>query len=453
MIADDRSLIEAVFQKIPLHLRRRPFLVAFSGGLDSTVLLHLLSRLRDAGELASLTAVHVHHGLQPQADHWVEHAEVTARALGVPLIVERVQVQPGAGGAGLEAAAREARYRSLADRMEEGGVLLTAHHRNDQAETFLLQLMRGAGVRGLASMPVLAPFARGWHLRPMLEFGRHEIHAYALVHELRWVEDPSNADIHHARNLVRHHLIPDLHTHWPEAEATLARAARRMAVTEGLLNDLGRIDLEAARSDQPDRLDATVLARLADHRLFNAVRTWLIELNLPLPPEPRLVEVRRMLDARADALPILRWKGGEIRRWRGGLYAYPGHARTVDTSFWVLWDATTTLNCPQLGWRIIPHKVMDSGLRLDAIQTAGLRIRLRQGGERIRVAGQTHHQSLKNLFQASSIPPWERERLPLFFINDQLVQVGDRWRDAAFTARKDEAGLQITLQRLDQVRG
>jgi len=453
MSADDRSLIEAVLRKIPLHLRRRPFLVAFSGGLDSTVLLHLLSRLRDADELASLTAVHVHHGLQTQADHWAEHAEVTARALGIPLIVERVQVRPGAGGAGLEAAAREARYRSLASRMEEGGVLLTAHHRNDQAETFLLQLMRGAGVRGLASMPALAPFARGWHLRPMLEFGRHEIHTYALEHGLRWVDDPSNADIHHARNLVRHRVFPVLHTHWPEAEATLARAARRMAVTEGLLSDLGRIDLEAARSDQADRLDATVLARLADHRLFNAVRTWLIELDLPLPPEPRLAEVRRMLDARADALPILRWKGGEIRRWRKGLYAGPGHARTVDASFSVLWDATTTLDCPELGWRIIPHKMMGSGLRLDVMQRAGLRIRLRQGGERIRVAGQAHHQSLKNLFQASSIPPWERECLPLFFIDDQLVQIGDRWSDTSFTARKDEPGLQIILQRLDRVRG
>lgn len=451
MRTDDRNLIEAVLRKIPLHLRRQPILVAFSGGLDSTVLLHLLSRLRDAEELASLSAVHVHHGLQPQADHWAEHAEETCRKLGIPLVIERVQVKPT--GEGIESAARKARYAVLARHLEQGGGLVTAHHRDDQAETFLLQLMRGAGVRGLASMPALAPFARGWHLRPMLEFGRHEIHAYALEHGLHWVMDPSNADIHHARNLIRHRIFPVLHTHWPKAEATLARAARRMAVTEELLEDLGRLDLAAARSDQVDRLDATVLARLADHRLFNAVRTWLIELDLPLPPEPRLAEIRRMLDARADALPILRWKGGEIRRWREGLYARPEHTRTVDASFSVLWDATTTLDCPELGWRIVPHKVMGSGLRLDLMQTGGLRIRLRQGGERIRVAGQAHHQSLKNLFQASSIPPWERERMPLFFIDDQLVQVGDRWIDTSFTARKDEPGLQIILQRLNRVSG
>lgn len=160
-----------------------------------------------------------------------------------------------------------------------------------------------------------------------------------------------------------------------------------------------------------------------------------------------------MLDARADALPILRWIGGEIRRWREGLYARPGNEMTIDASFAAQWDATTTLDCPELGWRIIPHKVVGSGLRLDVIRSGGLHIRLRQGGERIRIAGRAHHQSLKKLFQASSIPPWERERLPLFFIDDQLVQVGDRWSDASFAACKGEPGLQIILQRLDRPRG
>jgi len=450
MKLNDRSMIEAVLRKIPPHLRRQPLLVAFSGGLDSTVLLHLLSRLRDKGELGPFTALHIHHGLQAQADHWINHAEQTAQQLNVPLIVEHVQVQLGSG-AGLEGAAREARYRALASRMEAGGVLLTAHHRDDQAETFLLQLMRGAGVRGLASMPLLAPFARGWHLRPMLELGRDEIRSYALEHGLAWVDDPSNADTRLARNLIRHRVLPVLRNQWPKAVATLARAARRMAAAEELLGELGRIDLEAARSDQPDRLNATLLARLSDQRLFNAIRTWLIELGLPLPPESRLAEVRRMLDARADALPILRWQGAEMRRWRAGLYALPHPTNTIDPSFSVLWSATTTLDCPEIGWRIIPHKVIGSGLRLDVIQHAGLRIRLRQGGERIQVAGRSHHQSLKNLFQASSIPPWERERLPLFFIGEQLVQVGDRWSDSSLMARAGEHGLRIILHRLDRI--
>ncbi|MEF3193447.1 MAG: tRNA lysidine(34) synthetase TilS [Halothiobacillaceae bacterium] len=451
MKTNDRSLIEAILSKIPHHLRRRPFLVAYSGGLDSTVLLHILSRLRDADEIDPIAAMHVHHGVHPLADDWVRYAQAFAQTLGIPLMVDRIQLPPEGHGSGFEAAAREARYQALASRMEEGGVLLTAHHRDDQAETFLLQLMRGAGVRGLASMPALAPFARGWHLRPMLEFGRQEIHTYALEHGLRWVEDPSNADPRHARNLIRHHVMPVLHRHWPKAEATLARAAQRMAITEVLLHDLGRIDLEGARSEQANRLDATALARLPDQRLFNAVRTWLIELDLPLPPEPRLIEVRRMLDARADALPILRWKGGELRRWRNGLYARPNHdhARVVDASFSVLWDATTTLDCAEIGWRIIPRKVVGAGIRLDALPMGGLRIRLRQGGEKIQVVGQAYHQSLKNLFQSSSIPPWERKHLPLFFIDEQLVQVGDRWIDASYAARPGETGLDIILQRLD----
>jgi tRNA(Ile)-lysidine synthase len=447
MNVHDQDLIEAVLRHIPAHLRHRPLLVAFSGGLDSTVLLHLLSRLRETDELASLSAVHVHHGLQPQADRWVDHVQDYCRALDVPLIVERIQVDPM--GEGIESAARKARYAALVRHLEQGGMLVTAHHRDDQAETFLLQLMRGAGVRGLSSMPMMAPLAGGWHLRPLLDIGRETLHAYALAHGLHWIEDPSNADPRHARNLVRHRIFPVLHTHWPKAEATLARAARRMAVTEELLGDLGRLDLEAARSDQVDRLDAMELARLPDQRLFNAVRTWLIELGLSLPPEPRLAEIRRMLDARADALPVIRWPGSELRRWREGLYALRERARPLDPTFTRILHPDTVMDCPELGWRVIPHKTMGSGLRLASIPSEGLVMRLRRGGEKIRVAGQAHHhQSLKNLFQASSIPPWERERLPLFFIGDRLVQVGESWIDASHAAGPNEAGLHIVLERL-----
>jgi tRNA(Ile)-lysidine synthase len=446
MNVHDQALIEAVLRHIPAHLRHRPLLVAFSGGLDSTVLLHLLSRLREMGALTALSAVHVHHGLQPLANRWAEHAEETCRKLSIPLIVERIQVQPT--GDGIESAARKARYAALARHLKQGGGLVTAHHRDDQAETFLLQLMRGAGVRGLASMPVMAPFAGGWHIRPLLDFGREVLRAYALQHGLQWVEDPSNADPRHARNLVRNQIFPVLHAHWPKAEATLARAARRMAVTEELLGDLGRLDLEAARSDQVDRLDAMALARLPDPRLFNAVRTWLVELGLSLPPEPRLAEIRRMLDARADALPLIRWPGGELRRWREGLYALRERARPLDPTFTRVWKPEMPMDCPELGWRVIPHKMLGSGLRLASIPSTGLVIRLRQGGERIRVTGQRHHQSLKNLFQSSSIPPWERERLPLFFIGDQLVQVGEPWIEASYLAGQGEPGLHIILERL-----
>lgn len=446
METDDQYLIETVLRHLPVHLCQRPIVLAFSGGLDSTVLLHLLSHLHKQDRLALLTAVHVHHGLHPQADRWAEHAQEACRKLGIPLIVERIQIQPR--GEGIESAARKARYLALARHLEQGGVLVTAHHRDDQAETFLLQLMRGAGVRGLASMPVMAPFAGGWHLRPLLEIGREKLRSYALKHGLRWIEDPSNADPRHARNLVRHRLFPVLHTHWPQAEATLARAARRMAVTEELLGDLGRLDLAAVRSDQADRLDAARLACLSDQRLFNAVRTWLLELGLPLPPEPRLTEIRRMLDARADALPVIRWPGGELRRWREGLYALREQASPPDPWFTRTWPTDTIMDCTELGWRVIPHKTIGSGLRLASIPSQGLVMRLRQGGEKIRIAGQAHHQSLKTLFQASSIPPWERERLPLFFIHDQLVQVGSMWIDAAHAAGPDEAGLRIVLERL-----
>ena len=441
----DRCLIDAVFWHFPPYLRQRDLLLAFSGGLDSTVLLHLLVRLRDAGQIAPFTVVHVHHGLQAVADDWVRHAQDITQAHKVPLRVEHVAVDPAAGGRGLEGAARKARYAVLASRMEEGGVLVTAHQKDDQAETFLLQLMRGAGVRGLSAMPPLMPFARGWHLRPLLGMRRTELECYAEQHDLAWVEDPSNLDTRFARNHVRHELLPVLNRHWPKATETLARAASRMAATEGLLHDLARMDLERALTDDPHVLAVPDLLQFDQERLHNALRFWLLQLGFPPPPEPRLAEMGHLLRIRHDAVPEVHWDAAVVRRWREGLYAMrrrPDPPSVLDRP----WMAEAPLELPEFGVQLIPLRSHGQGLSWQQVREQGLSIRVRQGGERIKLTGQAHHKDVKQLLQEAAIPPWERARLPFIHVGDRLAQVGARWISADACAHDDEEGLVIQLR-------
>jgi len=217
--------------------------IAFSGGLDSTVLLHLLATLAKTDTFPPLSAIHVHHGLQAAADAWPAHCRAVCDALGVPLQVIRVQVRPGAS---LERAAREARYQAFAEVTGAGELLITGQHRDDQAETLLFRLLRGAGVRGLAAMPVQRPLAGGYLVRPLLDVSRADLEAYAREHQLTWVEDPSNADPRFSRNYLRHHVFPRLIERWPQAVSTMARSAEHLSEAQGLLDELAQMDLMTA---------------------------------------------------------------------------------------------------------------------------------------------------------------------------------------------------------------
>lgn len=446
MKTTDRSLLAELDASFPAHLQKRPILIGLSGGLDSTVLFHLFVQLYQQGRVAKLEAMHVHHGLMPMADAWAHHVQALCAQYDVPLWLEHVRIH--SQGEGIEAAARKARYQALTRRLQPGGVLVTAHHRGDQAETFLLQLLRGAGVRGLAAMPRLTPFANGWHWRPLLDVPRQRLKNYATTHGLSWVDDPSNLDLRFARNLIRWHILPALARHWPKAEATLARAAKRMANTEVLLAELGCMDLAQARCPSPNQLEAAPLLRLSQLRLTNAIRTWLLELGLNLPPETRLMEISRMFQARKDANPKICWPGVELRYWQGRLYALKARPPIPD-DFYRIWDGREVLECPTLGWRVFSKPCLGKGLRLSEVDQHGLVIRLRQGGERLRLSTNKTTRSVKKLLQDAAIPPWERERLPLFFLGGELAQVGDCWIAQPFSAGPNELGLSITLEPLE----
>lgn len=301
--------------------------IAFSGGLDSTVLLHLLVTLSQRQPLPPLSALHVHHGLQAVAEAWPDHCRSVCAALGVPLDVVAVQVRPGPS---VERAAREARYAAFVAAIHRNEVLLTAQHRDDQAETLLFRLLRGAGVKGLAAMPAQRPLGQGHLLRPLLDVPRAELEAYARQHGLSWIEDPSNDDHRYARNYLRQRVFPVLAKQWPQASTTLARSAAHMGEAQGLLDDLAQIDLaQAATPGAFDWLGLQSLAlaplrALSPARQRNALSHWLAPMTL-LPDTDHWSGWDSLRDAADDARPIWRLAGGELHRAAGRVWWLSDH--------------------------------------------------------------------------------------------------------------------------------
>ena len=388
--------------------------IAFSGGLDSTVLLHLLVSLANTESLPPLSAVHVHHGLQAAADAWSSHCQALCDSLGIPLQVLRVQVQPGAS---LERAARNARYQAFTEVTGAGEVLLTAQHRDDQAETLLFRLLRGAGVRGLAAMPEYRPLAPGYLVRPLLAVSREALEAYAHEHQLKWIEDPSNADPRFSRNYLRHQVFPALTQRWPQAVSSLARAAEHLSEAQGLLDELAHMDLNAA--DQPSAfpwlplpsLALAPLRDLSDARQRNALRHWLNPLTR-LPDSDHWAGWHALRDAKDDAQPLWRLADGQLHRCGERIWWLPSTwSEFSDVS--VSWpDPRNPLELPGNGQLMFVGKAPEGPLS----------IRYRQGGEIVEVPGRGRR-DLKRLLNESGMPGFVRGRLPLVYRGEQLLAV------------------------------
>jgi len=388
--------------------------VALSGGLDSTVLLHLLAQLAARDALPPISAIHVHHGLQAVADAWPEHCQRFCDSLGVPLQVTYVQVDDGAS---LERAAREARFAAFAAALGEGECLLTGQHRDDQAETVLFRLFRGAGVRGLSGMAASRPLGAGVLLRPLLGAGRAELERYARSHGLSWVEDPSNASDDYDRNYLRNRVLPGIVQRWPAAVEIIARSAGHLAEADGLLGELAQNDLisAGARNEyigmQLPSLAIAALTELSEPRQRNALRHWLAPLAR-LPDSAHWAGWQDLRDAREDAEPIWRLADGELRRAHGRLWwlANP----------WLGFVSTNQT------WRdpLQPLSLPDNGsLRFDGKPPGGpLEVRYREGGEVMLLAGRGSRAPQRPLQQAA-VPAFLRGRLPLLWRADELLGV------------------------------
>lgn len=381
--------------------RPGPLLAALSGGLDSVVLLHLLSRSPAAA--SGLRAIHIHHGLQPGADAWAAHCRIVCDRLGIALTVARVSV-PRDRGEGPEAAARQARYAALEQVLQSGEILVTAHHRDDQAETFLLRALRGSGPEGLAAMRPWRRFARGWHWRPWLQVARADLLAHAQAHDLAWVEDPSNAQTDYDRNFLRHRVVPILRKRWPHADAALARCAALCAEAAGLLAQEDARALAEAAVGDTGALSVDALLRLPAPRRARVLRRWIDTLALPPLPAEGVARIdAELLPAAHDSTALFEWRGAAVHRWRGRL-----QARAIDSALAPDWNEPWDGRLPM---------VLPTGdvLALEGAEAlpAPMRVTVRRGGERIVLPGRTHSHALKKLLQSLDLPPWERARLPL----------------------------------------
>lgn len=403
--------------------------VAYSGGLDSSVLLHLLARRMPDRLPDRLRAVHVHHGLQPLADDWVRHCRRVCRKLGVALRVERVTVE---GRGGLEAAARTARYAAFASLLRTGDVLAVAHHRRDQAETVAMHALRGSGVAGLAAMRRLSPLGQGRLWRPLLDQPRDALHDYALSAGLSWVEDPHNASLDRARASLRA-VWPALRRHFPAAEARLAQLAGHAADAQTLLAELAAIDGQtvcvatpgAGHAWDPECLDLQALRALSPARRDNLLyHVWVRRFG-PAPGRDWFARLQReVLDAAADAEPVLRMGDIEARRYRQRLYLMRRLPAAPDASGIWSWRQRRTLPLPPGCGELHAVSVPDSAFH----------VRFNVPAARLKAVGDPHTRSLKQLCQTAGIPGWVRRRMPLVYCGDTLVAVAGYWHSAAAVA-------------------
>ncbi|MFT3806787.1 tRNA lysidine(34) synthetase TilS [Arenimonas sp.] len=416
-------------------------LVGFSGGLDSTVLLHALAAT-PAIRLAGLRAIHVHHGLQPQADDWVAHCRKVCAELGIALAVHRAGVDLS-NGDGPEAAARNARHAAFAQELQPGERLALAHHLDDQAETVLLRLLRASGSHGLAAMRAEREFAGGRLWRPLLHVPRAQLLAYARAHALLWVDDTSNTDERLDRNYLRHRVLPLLRARWPSASERLARSAALLAEEATALEQDASGRLAVARTADPQALRVSPLLAETAAARSRVLRLWIATLGYPPLPAMAVATLEhQLLPAAPDAQAECHWAGHVIRRWRDLLHAEP-QSDGLALRWSCHWDGVDPLPLPT-GDRLELQSA-SAGTLVGAAETgSAFRIAARQGGERIRLAGRKHSHSLKHVLQDLGVPPWLRRRLPLLFAADgELLAAADLAISARMHDWLGERGLQL----------
>ncbi len=401
-----------------LHHRlgaRRHLLVAYSGGLDSTVLLHQLVQLRHCYPDITLRAMHIHHGLSPHADEWAAHCTHQCQQWQVPLCVERVTLT--SNGKGIESQARDARYAALARALLPGETLLTAQHQDDQCETLLLALKRGSGPAGLSAMPMSTPFAGGELLRPLLDVARINLEQWASMHQLVWVEDDSNTDVRFERNFLRQQILPQLTARWPHFTDAAARSAALCAEQESLLNELLADELALATTAQGS-LRIAALNDKSEARRGALLRRWLSSLGAEMPSRDALTRIwHEVACARQDASPRLQLGHYEIRRWRGALWRIP---------------CIPAFSSPPIVWHEHSQPLtLPGGLGQLCWQQGGAPVRFPLSHEtvsvrfhaegRLHIVGRERGRTLKKLWQELGIAPWLRGAVPLLFYDDCLI--------------------------------
>ncbi|HKT30160.1 tRNA lysidine(34) synthetase TilS [Dyella sp.] len=400
--------------------------VAYSGGPDSTALLHILAHLPEA-RARGLRAMHVDHGLHEESACWAAHCRAFCATLGVACEVHVAKVDR-ASGIGLEAAARQARYAIFAEYLQADERLVFGHHQDDQAETVLLKLLRGAGPEGLGGMRAERPLGRGTVWRPLLDIPRQVLRDYVDAHDLPCIHDPSNDDRRLARNHLRHEILPLLKTHWPQAAMSITHSAMLCRGAADTLQQDWLAAFEDLRDDSTNSLDARGWLALPPALRDPLLAHWLHAQGLTAPTTAQRRQIEQQCTAQDGQLPCIRWPGTEVHVWKHRLWAMAPRDRTPSQR-----------DMPWLGETL---QLPDGGLLMlepDARLSVSLTVRWRSGGERIKPAGDRHTRELRALFQSGAIPPWQRDACPLLYEGDELIAVADRWSSARAEAIFHEA--------------
>lgn len=414
-------------------------LLAYSGGLDSHVLLAIAAALQ-SDYAYQLKAIHVNHQLSPRALDWALHCRLVCDALGVPLIEQSIEIKLQTGDS-LEEQARELRYGAFSEHMTEKTVLLTAHHQDDQAETVLLQLCRGAGLKGLSAMPALRSFGKGFHVRPLLGIARETLARYAKAQGLAWVDDESNANTQLSRNFLRHTILPQLKLTWPSIASTLSRSAQHVSEAQTVLDELADSLMPSVVGSEAGLLSVARLLSLTPVKQRLVLRHWIHQRGFPMPHTKKIATIQSdVMNASWDAIPCVAWGGVEVRRFRDDMYLLLAQNEKPDVGD-TRWNLQAPLTIEGVGC-LSAERQQSMGL---SSQVEEVTVRFRQGGEVMAVNGK--HCALKNRLQEWGVPTWLRDRIPLLFVNDKLISVVGFFIDEAYRAKPGELGFNIIITR------
>ena len=435
---DDTQNIEAIISKEIGSLVSRKFLLAFSGGVDSVVLLDLLVNVLKESD--ALRIIHINHNLNEHSNDWAQFSSEICEKYDLPLICE--SVEPKRHGKGLEADARELRYQSFRDVIQDDEYLLTGHHQDDQMETLLYRIFRGTGIDGLRAIRREIKFGKGFLYRPMLNISREKIEEYAQLKNLKWIYDSSNDDSSYDRNFLRKDIIPSIKKRWPSVENKVSRLSVIAEQNQLLLNELAIEDVGQLKNY--NHLDIETLSEKSYPRIINIFRFMIKKNNMSVPSMQVLNEGIKTLMHSKSKSPSMTWNDNTIRRYKHRLYFLNSALNSPnDLSNEMSWDIKKTINLGKNLGSIQARFLNGEGISLNRCPS-NLAIKYRKGGEEIKPSGHKITKSLKNLFQENNVLPWVRDKIPLIYVDQELISVGDLWFNQDFKASANEDGFLIT---------